>query len=256
MTRVISNHKECPKCGDDHKGKPFCIYENGFHCFSCGYSHKGDRSFTRAVPVFRSANLPDINYNPSTFTVEAYRWLVQYYMTDDTIRCNNIGQAKDGSIVMPFVVDGVVVCWQQRWLGEERRFMTGGTKTPAMSSVHSDTVVIVEDFISFCRVSQITDCVCLFGTNLPDSTAQYLFNKYSNILVWLDNDTTKETNSGQKAAKKICKKFQSILAYKQRQFSFGGVDYPVVTNIATDQDPKCYSPTQLRSLLCVESRAI
>lgn len=246
----ISSHKECPNCGGEHKGKPFCTYPNGYHCFSCGFSKNADRSFLireiqPTVPEF-----PDSIWNPNAFSLQNLAWLLEYYVSDSEIRKFRIGETLDGALIFPYIVGNQVICYQTRLNSTPRRIQSYGAKVPALfSNQESRTLVIVEDFISAIRVAEQTDAVCLWGTKAPFLSLQEWIKKYDSIVVWLDNDNSKETNSGQIAAKKICETLERILYFRNRKRGFGGGDQKEIKNLATEMDPKCYSNNELKNIL-------
>ncbi len=245
---VLTSYKECPKCGDNHKAKPFCIYENGYHCFSCGYTKNADRSFSTRDFQVNIPKIPDCTFNPDKFLLENLKQLAKWYITKEDLVKHHIGECPNGSIVFPNIIDGVVVFYQQRWYFP-RRVLSGGSKIPMLSSIQSHRLVIVEDPISYIRLSNECDVVCLWGTKAPFCSLKQWFNDYTEIRVWLDNDASKETNSGQIAANKICNILKSVLSFNKRKFGFGGKDLAVIKNIVTELDPKCYSPYELREIL-------
>ena len=108
------------------------------------------------------------------------------------------------------------------------------------------TVVLVEDYLSAVRVGQHYDTYCLWGTKCSYEFLKELFDSYETVLVWLDNDGTKETNSGQVAAQKICKMANSILSYKNRKRL---TPLWAVKNVLTENDPKTFSDTEIREIL-------
>ena len=110
----------------------------------------------------------------------------------------------------------------------------------------TNTVVLVEDYLSAIRVGQHYDTYCLWGTKCSYEFLKELFDSYETVLVWLDNDETKEINSGQEASKKICKMVNSILSYKNRKRL---VPLWQVVNVVTDMDPKCYSDSEIKNIL-------
>ena len=245
----LTNSADCPSCGDQHKGKPYCTYENGVHCFSCGYTKSYDRTFSISeskIPAILAE--PNAKSNPAEFSLENLAWLNKYYISNDDIRKHHILEAENGALIFCTIQDNKIVHYQTRLNKPTRIILSHGTKIPAKSSIESDIVVLVEDFISYIRLSEICDVICLWGTKTSYEVLNSLLN-YANILVWLDNDYSKQTNSGQENAKIICKNLSNILQFKLKKFGFGDIQLPKVTNIVTSSDPKCYSPSELRQIL-------
>lgn len=247
----LSSSKECPNCSDQHKGKPFCTYENGVHCFSCGYTKSYDRSFTpnREIQAHK-ANFPDACFDPSKFSVSNLKWLAKYYVDAAVIRKYLIAETSNKGLVFPYFKDGQLICYQQRWNVEPRLIVSRGSKIPALFAVREpQTLVIVEDFISAIRCAEHAHSVCLWGTKASHNDLKKWFATYSTILVWLDNDMNKETNSGQEAAKKICNTLYSILHSNNKRYGFGNVGQKTIKLVVTDCDPKVYSPSELRHII-------
>jgi hypothetical protein len=245
----ISSSAECPQCGDNHKGKPFCTYANGVHCFSCGFTQSYDRTFS--VPEQRTFSIPEIPdscFNPSKFSIINLLWLNKYYVTNEDIIKHQISEAPDGALVFCTVEKGKVVHYQKRWNTTPRRILSYGPKTPAISSIGSSTIALVEDYVSYVRLSKYIDVACLWGTKASYEFLNSLLT-YEKILVWLDNDKDKETNSGQIAANKICNSLNSILSFKLRRRGFGNTHIPKIELKVTDCDPKAYSPSELEQIL-------
>lgn len=245
----ISSSSDCPRCGSEHKGKPFCIYPNGYHCFSCGLSKNADRSFIIRDIHPNIPKFPKCLWEPSAFTLSNRAWLLKYFVDDSDIRKYHIGQTEDGALLFPYIDNKEVVCYQTRLNLTSRIIKSYGEKTPALYSIGAKTLVIVEDFISAIRIAEHTDSVCLWGTKAPFLSLKEWCRKYSNILVWLDNDESKKTNSGQIAAEKICKTLKSILSFNNRKWGFGGAPEVTIRNIVTKEDPKCHTNSEIKEII-------
>lgn len=248
--KALANSATCPNCGGGHKSKPFCTYEDGYHCFSCGFSKRGDRSFSvREQLTVEAPGYPDdIIRQPCNFGVQNLKWLYERGLTDSDIQEFSIGE-HDDHLILPCIIDNILVHYQRRRINP-RVITTHGEKHPLLTeSANKNSLVIVEDLISHIRVVKNGyTSLCLFGTKMLYEDVQK-FSEYRNILVWLDNDHMKETNSGQIAAKKICKSFDNVLSYKYRQRSFSTKDY-TIKNIVTDKEPKEMLNSEIRRVLC------
>jgi len=248
MTYLRSS-KSCEKCGDNHRGKPFCFYEDGYHCFSCGYTKSYDRSFSvREQRTIDIPGLTDVKSRLAEFSLDNQLWLNKYFITQEEINKYNIKEAPDGALVFCTIEDDKVVHYQKRFNTVPRRITSYGAKVPSISSIESDSIAIVEDYLSHIRAGKYIDTACLWGTKCSYEFLKGLLN-YKNILVWLDNDHTKEINSGQISAKKICKDLNSVLGFKLRRYGFGHVQIPNVILVVTDKDPKAYSPSEIKIIL-------
>jgi hypothetical protein len=176
------------------------------------------------------------------FSLDNQRWLNKYYITQK--HCADYGiYEHEGSLIFTLSDD----CYQQRWLSP-RRILTFGQKNARLFDKNTESVVICEDFISAVRLAEHTSALCLSGTKTKFHTIKDLVSKYSQIIVWLDNDEEKEINSGQESAKIICKMVEDAIQYNNREYAFGLTE-KTCRNIATEHDPKAYSDSELRSIL-------
>lgn len=245
---AISTSKSCPHCGDDHKGKPFALYEDGYHCFSCGSTKRAIRNFTlRGLVAHESIELPELTLNPSMFSLSVLKWLRKYHVSDETIYKHCIAEATDNSVIAPVldVETGNVIMYQRRWF-DPRRIMTYGSKQPfiAKADTGNSVLVIVEDFISAIRVGEIEDCYCMFGTAIPYHQLETLVKTYSTIVVWADGDSP-----GQNAARKIHQLLMKIQARANIKRAFDLSSNKTTVNVVTEKDPKCYTNTEILKIL-------
>ena len=252
IMKALANSSECPNCGGGHKSKPYCEYENGWHCFSCGYHKASDRSFTESTSKrIVIPDQPDAKSNPDEFSTDSLKYLLKFHVTPFAIRESQIKECSDGSLIYPNIVNEELVSYQRRWLST-RQILTYGEKLPTFhENSLSDCLVFVEDFISSIRVNELENTICLWGTK---ATNRYLFDilkncKYDKIYVWLDNDCKKEVNSGQVAAQKLYKQIEYVIYSNTRRRCFGDHRMPELYNIATDLDPKYYTTTEIREIL-------
>jgi hypothetical protein len=246
INMALSSSKSCPHCGDNHKGKPFALYEDGYHCFSCGTSKRAIRNFrVRPLETSEDITLPELTLNPSMFSLPILKWLRGYHITDDIIYKYSIAEATDNSVITPVLQGDRVIMYQRRWF-EPRRIMTYGAKQPltATSGENCDTIVIVEDFISAIRVGETVDSYCMFGTAVPYGQLESIVKKYDIITVWADGD-----QPGQKAASKLVTIFEKLIQQEIRNRAFANPFNKVVLNVLTTLDPKCYTNTEIRTIL-------
>lgn len=243
--KAISNARECPSCGGGHKTKPFCLYENGWFCFSCGYTKAADRGYSIQVRLPLIPEFPDACPDFSKFSLEAQLWLTKYNIDEKATKEYGIYYCNDNSLILTNNKEGEQLFYQKRNMKE--RFITSyGTKRPHLLAGVGDLLVIVEDVISAIRVHQAGfSSICLWGTKLSYEDLCDWFKKYDKCLVWLDNDKEKQTNSGQEAAAKIIKMGTSVLKNKYG-FSIGSKE---IVNVVADEDPKCYSNTSIREFI-------
>ncbi len=244
---LLSMSKDCPSCGSNHKTKPYCIYTNGTHCFSCGHTKTTDRNFIVSTKIQSSdiVKLPDFEDNPANFSTESLRWLYKYHVYEFLIREYRIMEAEGPSLIFPVVKDNVLTMYQRRWITGERRIITGGPKTHMYShSAKSDTVIIVEDMLSCIRVGELLPTLCLFGTKLKYEEINNIINNYTNIILWLDGD-----KPGQEAAATIENQLKQEAKKHIRKKAFELRDQIIIKNILTKYDPKVYTKTELRRIL-------
>jgi hypothetical protein len=239
--KAISNSKECPSCGGGHKSRPFCRYENGWYCFSCGYT----KTFNNGFVIHEQRNVipdwPEASSRLAEFSLEAQLWLAKYNITEQDVRDYNIYYTDDNSLI--YAVLEPQLFYQKRKM-DERIITTYGQKLTTLLEVSSICLVIVEDYISAINVHKAGyNALCLWGTKIAYKELEAWFKKFDKCLVWLDNDAEKQTNSGQDAAKKIINMGHSILYNK---FGFSN---KTINNIVSDKDPKCYTKTEIKVLV-------
>lgn len=248
--KAIGNSRECPFCGGNHKSRPFCEYEDGYHCFSCGANKRSERGFSVSTKQRMDIpEWPDAESNPDAFSIPALTWLAKYYITPELIRQHNIMCLGD-TLIFPHIKDGALINYQTRNV-INRVITTSGEKIPMLlhTQFGSDTLIIVEDFISAINVSKSHNVLCLWGTKLNFEEIKYYTSIFNKFYVWLDNDHEKAVNSGQIAALKICKMLQSSIQYINRQYAFNMATSKRVYNITTAEDPKCYTSIEINEAI-------
>jgi len=161
----------------------------------------------------------------------------------------------DSSVIYPNLDEhGELISYQRRWLDlGYRKIITKGKRVPTLlyneRSQLPGLLVLVEDFVSYMRVAEQYNCLCLWGTSFPNISDFLAKNKqFSQFIVWLDNDEQKQINSGQIAAKKICNNLDYTLSYIHRGRSFQTPDWGV-HNLATEHDPKQYVDSEIRQFI-------
>jgi hypothetical protein len=98
------------------------------------------------------------------------------------------------------------------------------------SNKGTSDVTVVEDALSFIRISRLTSCVCLFGTSMSDRVLNMVRDNHTQYNIWLDNDNRQV---------KI-----KQLNLKNKLELFGNVRM-----IKTDKDPKLHTDTELKEVL-------
>lgn len=258
---LISKSHDCPFCGSGHSNPCFAIYDDGFHCFSCGETERKHREFR----IYKSNKLtsglfvPEYESNPKNFSPSILSWLYKYYIFEDSIYEHNIkyvaydkfkthsGLEFEGeSLILPVCVSNEIVAYQRRFFPKKQVLSIGYKKDVIclmQRSSRTDEIVLVEDYISAIRVSKFSDCISLNGTTISRDSLNYISRLYSKIRVWLDSD-----EPGQKAAKNINNQLVIIknAAEKRNPFSFTKTE---IINTVTEEDPKCYTDTQINETL-------
>lgn len=244
--KPLSNSAICPKCGGGHKSKPFCIYENGWHCFACGYKKVSDRGYSVHNRRIEIPEWPEAINNYESFSLNIKLWLTERGIKPDDVYKYNI--YSDGQDNIFFVGCKDPLFYQKRNT-VTREFKTYGQKVNTLlSGWRSEVLVIVEDFVSAIRVSSYTDTVCLWGTYCKIQDLAEWFKKYNKILVWLDNDVQKQINSGQQAAENIIK-LAKICIQKYDSKKSWSINNKQIINIVTDKDPKCYTDSEIKEFI-------
>lgn len=246
---AIESSKHCPFCGDDHKSSPFAIYEDGYHCFSCGAHKRARRDFSRPRTIKNTTIMLPFTCESSflRFSLEAQKWLTKYHIGAGIVNQHNIMEAPDISLIMPVLDDeDVLVMYQRRWL-LERKIITYGTKAHKLVTNYPEhsKLVITEDFISAIRVGELTNSLCLFGTSIKNDILKDIIKKYNEIIVWLDGD-----EAGQSAAHKLIENCYTVHRRLKKLYSYdNNVHNLVVRNIYTRLDPKLYTKSEIQTIL-------
>lgn len=263
---LISKSNYCPHCKGPHENECFVTYDNGYHCFSCGVSSiENEDKYCFKPRILQSNNvyLPDtIIKDYSKFPVEIMHWLYNYSLYKDDIKKYNIMYVpydkfltKSGlefsgdSLIFPIINDDMEIVYYQRRFFPKKQILTVGnrdclfvTEQQKVNSF-SDTIILVEDYISAIRVGQICPCICLFGTSLKQTQLNYILRHYSNVITWLDGD-----DPGQAGAHKISKRFVTEFSMNTKSFSFKP-RICQINNICTEKDPKEYTNTEIEGIL-------
>jgi hypothetical protein len=244
--KPLENSAVCPKCGGGHKSKPFCIYDNGWHCFACGYTKSSDRSFSVKNNVYQYSNvtLPECTNNVSEYSIDALEWLAKFNITEELIYKHKILFCKeDGSLLFLNIKNDVLIGYQRRRM-RARFITTAGEKIPYLFESNNNALIIVEDYISAIRTSCLYDSVCLWGVKINYTELYNYLLQYNIIYIWLDNDTEKPTNSGQEAANKIIEDANKIVNRINYRRGYSK-QTKIIRNIVSEKDPKYYLNSEI-----------
>ena len=210
----FSHHEPCPKCGSrDNLG----VWKDGHkYCFGCGYWDSGEQSVLLLKEKLMNATTETINGNSSsidtsnyiyTLPKEVMQWLKKYQITDKEIKEYRLAwNTTTSSLVLPiYSTDGTLLVTNERYYGHNEKhpkYITRGSKGKQFLIVDkhkTDTVILVEDYISCIKVGRQYPCVALFGSEVPIKLVLSLYKRYKRAKVWLDMD--KAVKSCQEASR-------------------------------------------------------
>lgn len=242
-------HEPCPKCGSkDNLGR----YDDGSAwCFGCGYYEyaTNDAKFRnldrREESCVVQEKASPITLPPDSDTyipALGSSWLRKYDLTIYEIIHNKIlWSEKYKALIFPyFDVYGNLNAWQARnfetvghgnTLGKSKWFSQGNLKNLyhiLPFGGNSSTIVLVEDIVSAIKVARVTPCMPIFGSTIGLDRFKTLYNRFSEVKIWLDPDKRK----------------QSLLEAKKAQQL--GLTVKVVMS---DRDPKEYDEFAIMEIL-------
>jgi hypothetical protein len=243
-------HEPCPKCGpiQDGSGNNLGVFDDGHKwCFACGFYVPSSgiislqdvrgRLSRQAAKNFQPA--PQLPFDHTYFLPpQAHKWLQKYALTDEEQRHNRIGwSAQYERMIFP-VYDGGgnLLMWQGRYCpvpdivdsARSKYYTQGNTQNVLALFGYKDSdqqVVVVEDFISAIKVARVCPSLCLWGSEISLTLLKRLSNKFSHLIIWLDQDKTSHATR---------------CAVKARPY------FEQVTSIFTNNDPKTYSTEELK----------
>lgn len=211
---------------------------------SSAYSSRGNRSSEVGAgkdtgQVTRVSYPTDARNQVKGWTSnEAKIWILQYGLSMDAINAAGVCWSdKFSSILFPRYLDGNMVAFQARRFPNEGgpKYITYGDSASLYDALRGstgrDTLVLVEDYLSGLKVSQIAPAFVLNGTGLKDSQLTYLLKDYSKFVIMLDNDNWQVKTSQFKLLKRI-----STFAKK-------------ANIVEVTKDPKEYELVELKTLL-------
>lgn len=242
----------CPFCGQGTRTPCFAIYNDGYHCYSCGKNKHGKSHEYAFRPQIQTNNLafPRITLNPNEFSLNVLQWLYKYYVFEDLIYKYKIGYSlpyngSEESLVYGCYDKNELLFWQQRFF-PSKRFKTGGDKNTLflIETFKSKYIVLVEDFISAIRVGEHVDTLCLWGTSLNYKMINFLKFQNRDIIIWLDPD-----DAGRTASKKLLEKLKTNLDNIALYRAFSIRESRTVSILETGKQPKDYCPEEIIKIL-------
>jgi hypothetical protein len=239
----------CPFCHKGENSPCFAIYDDGHKCFSCGsfkkYSFDYKPINKKEQVAIDGKTVPTGSVTMKSFPIDIQKWLLKYYVTDATVREFRITDVGSNKLMFPIVDEAGIIYYQVRSFPSKFILATGENPFSVFTSkLRSDAVVVVEDYISAVRVNEHTSSLCLFGTNLPSAVVAKLLQTYDNLVVWLDGD-----EAGVKASNKIKEIAERQIEINNKKFPFKLQNNKKCIIIKTEEDPKCYSPSEIKRIL-------
>lgn len=242
----MSSRSKCEDCGARRgeatysKGSTTAVY-----CYACKKLKSTNelslilRKVKEEVRTLKDIPLKD---EENLLCTEAKIYLNQFHFTEEQIKLYGIyWSAVERRLMFPYPATNPVFAkgkvlhnhsFLQKWIlyGEKNRLLYWLT-----NSSEFDTLVIVEDEISACRVNEFADVLALGGTNVDpkdmngNSLISAILLRYKKIILWLDDD-----RAGHSA----------IVEYRRKW----GLLRPIKL-IHTKEDPKCIEPERMQRLL-------
>ena len=244
MTAIFLHHTSCETCGSKDNN---AVYDDGHqYCFGCRkyipgrvpihHVHSPELWIDNKVGDFPFDATPEIPSKPLL-------WLLQYGITQHI--ANSFGiywspyrEALCWQVKSPRYA---ILGWSTRNFSEQAKVKTNhygaihddinivGIQRPINFCDDGDTkIVLVEDYLSAIKVSQIMPAMCLYGCTISLEALQALSKTFKGVIVWLDSD--KLENS------------RKIALKANLTGLIGQVLY-------TELDPKCYSRTETQRYL-------
>lgn len=168
---------------------------------------------------------------------EAKIWILKYGLSMDTINTAGICWSdKFSSILFPRFYNGDMVAFQARKFPYDGgpKYMTYGDSNslydPLKGSTGGSTLVLVEDYLSGLKVSQIAPAFVLNGTGLKDAQLSRLLQDYSKFVIMLDNDNWQVKTAQMKLHKRISTyaKACSVVELERDPKEYGLADLQII----------------------------
>ncbi len=108
----------------------------------------------------------------------------------------------------------------------------------------SDKVVIVEDYISAIRLIPHINVICLFGTFLSAAIIPKLYQRFTSVALWLDND-----DAGRQATEKLSTLLNNEFSKEAQKQAFAIREPRTIATISTKKQPKEHTDEELKLVL-------
>lgn len=252
--QVHINHKDCP-AGQDTKRRLYIKRgdEDGndvilAYCQHCSRSGAYRKPYARSIRPKKevtgtnelsNGTLPsDCTGDWEEWPLRGRLWLLHGGISEcDGRKYGLTYSPKHDRVVLPVynTSSGKLKGYQMRSLNEvdKPKYLTEVFEKPFYwySGHVSDTLVIVEDILSAIRVSKYHSSIAVLSSGMSDDVYSIIGkSKYTNFIVYLDNDNAQVKKSQLKIANKL-----KLLGK--------------VTVIKSDKDPKELSDTELERIL-------
>lgn len=247
MTQQLLRKTACPQCRQrnaDTRGDNLAIYEDHAWCYACGYFEVPNNSLSlcRVTDAFlekqKQNGIISLPFDCSFSIAEIARsWLNSYGITDKEIEEHHILWSKSLERLIFPVFDrhsGSLLFWQGRLFSTTKQGAKQYTQGSTESVFHivppdsNDPLCVVEDIISCIKVSRVTPCMPLWGSNLSSQRIVRLARITNNLIIWLDKDKQ---------------------GYATRRSITARPFFDSVRVISTEYDPKVYATDEITSIL-------
>lgn len=228
----------CPACaaqGKDRSGDNLGVYGDGHtYCFSCGGGSAGSVRARLHESTKEAKPIPDLPEDVSTnIGASAAEWLLRYFPSTQQAPTHLWSEATQ-KLIFPIFDEGGMIAWQYRYFGDNPdhpKWVGYGIndKLFHIEGNVGDSLVLVEDLISACKVGHITPTMPLFGSHIGfKRLARMKVLGITSVTIWLDDD----------------KKEYAIKAASEAAML--GLQTSV---IHTKKDPKEYTFEQIRKIV-------
>jgi hypothetical protein len=195
MSKVVKQGP-CPRCrerGQDRRGDNLAIYaDGGSHCFSCGYHQRGkfQLTFVNKEPIDDNKKTVLPRDYTREVPAEGWKWLLQYGLSYTYWKpFTGYSETENRLIItygepVQFAQGRALSVGDSKW----RNYGPKHHYVETLGGGLSGEVVLVEDLISAHKVAQVTPCIPLFGTMIPDIVIKELLRLKRPVALWLDDD--------------------------------------------------------------------
>lgn len=212
--QIHINHEGCSAGQDTKKRLYIKRIDNGIlafchHCGKHGYyydasitsfRHKKNSVLSRCSDSISNRTQPRIPKDAETvlsrWPPEARAWIGRYGITAQEIVSNGLFYSERiGRVGLPVYNEHSVSYISYRKIHRQddgpKYTGEGSPKSDfvlATTPIDSSTIIICEDKLSAIKCSRIVDACCLNGTHLKQEAFLSIVRKYSNIIIYLDDD--------------------------------------------------------------------